>query len=155
VTTSILKQLTELDRLDFPALKERWRALFGSEPPGYNRVFLTKRLAYRIQELALGGLPDAARAQAARILDEQGYDELGRPGAARAKKKAAGSLAPGTVLVREWEGERHRVTVLAEGFEYQGRPYKSLSVIARTITGTHWSGPRFFGVQTGAERPTR
>ena len=146
MTTTILAQLAELDRLQIEALKERWRALFGAEPPGYNRVFLTKRLAYRIQELAYGGLPQSVRADAARLLDDQGFDDLGRPGPARAPKKPTDALAVGTVFVREWDGETHRVTVLANGFEYRGRRYKSLSVIARTITGTVWSGPRFFGV---------
>jgi hypothetical protein len=146
MTTTILAQLAELDRLQIEALKERWRALFGAEPPGYNRVFLTKRLAYRIQELAYGGLPQSIRADAARLLEDQGFDDLGRPGAKRAPKKPTDALAVGTVFVREWDGEPHRVTVLTSGFEYRGRRYKSLSVIARTITGTVWSGPRFFGV---------
>ena len=153
MTTSILKQLTELDRLDFEALKERWRALFGAEPPGYNRVYLTKRLGFRIQELAHGGLSPAAREQAARILDDEGYDELGRPGKAHANRKAADTIVAGTVLVREWGGEDHRVTMLTDGnLEYRGRRYKSLSAIARAITGTHWNGPRFFGLQRGTEK---
>ena len=152
MATSVLKQLAEIDRLDFGILKERWRALFGTEPPAYNRVFLTKRLAYRIQEVAYGGLSQSARAQAARLLEEKGYDDLGRPGRCQASTKPVEAPVEGTVLVREWNGESHRVTVLAEGFEYRGRPFRSLSVIARTITGTNWSGPRFFGLQRGAEK---
>ena len=152
MATSVLKQLAELDRLDFGILKERWRALFGTEPSGYNRVFLTKRLAHRIQEVAYGGLPQSARARADRILEEKGYDELGRPGRSQPATKAVEPIVEGTVLVREWDGELHRVTVLADGFEYRGRPYRSLSVIARTITGTNWSGPRFFGLKRGAEK---
>jgi hypothetical protein len=150
MATSVLKQLAEIDRLDFSILKERWRALFGTEPPGYNRVFLTKRLAHRIQEVAYGGLPQAARAQAARILEGKGCDDLGRPGRGQPATKTVETPVEGTVLLREWDGELHRVTVVAEGFEYRGRPYRSLSLIARTITGTNWSGPRFFGLKRGA-----
>jgi hypothetical protein len=154
VGTNILNQLAELERLSMKDLKERWRALFGTEPPGFNRVFLTRRLAHRIQDLAYGGLPQSAKDEMARVLDEEGYDELGRsikPASRGGGNGTGGSkaiaLAPGTLLIREWEGERHEVRALTEGFEYRGRRFKSLSVIARTITGTRWSGPKFFGLR--------
>ena len=154
--TRILNQLAELERLSMKDLKERWRALFGTEPPGFNRVFLTRRLAHRIQELAYGGLPQKAKDEMARVLDEEGYDEIGRPlksGAASRRSSKTDELATGTVLIREWDGVRHEVTALADGFEYRGRPFKSLSVIARTITGTRWSGPKFFGLRSRKPNP--
>ena len=153
---NILRQLAQLERLDIVALKERWRALFGTEPPGYNRVFLTKRLAYRIQELAYGGLSESSRETMSRMLDEQGYDEIGRARAAGRKgtPAAADRITQGTALIREWDGERHEVTVLADGFEYRGRRFRSLSAIARSITGTRWNGPRFFGLRGGETKRT-
>ena len=154
--TRILNQLAELERLSMKDLKERWRALFGTEPPGFNRVFLTRRLAHRIQELAYGALPQSAKDEMARVLDEEGYDELGRPiksGTVRRRSTKTNELAPGTVLIREWDGVRHEVTALTDGFEYRGRPFKSLSVIARTITGTRWSGPKFFGLRGRRPNP--
>jgi hypothetical protein len=145
---SILSQLAELDRLGPVELKERWRALFGTEPPAYNRPFLIKRLAHRIQELAYGGLAESARRRMNEILDEAGYDENGALQKDRRHYRKS-PIAPvaGTRLVREWNSERHEVLALRVGFEYQGRQYKSLSAIAREITGTRWNGPMFFGLR--------
>jgi len=146
----ILRQLAELDNLSTDELKTRWRALYGKEPPRFNRQFLIKRLAYRIQEIAHGGLTDDDRARMDQVLDEQGFNDIG--------VKLGGGKAgpvdrpiPGTRLVREWQGERHEVTVLPEGFEYRGRPYRSLSALARQITGTAWNGLVFFGLRRPAQ----
>lgn len=125
------------------ALKQQWRDLFGKEPPPYNRRFLESRLAYRIQELAYGRLkPETiARLEA---LGEQ------LDGGDRIKRKARLDDRPiaGTRLIREWRGVEHCVTVLQDGYEYQGRPYKSLSAVARAITGTRWNGWVFFGLKS-------
>ena len=142
----VLRQLAELETLDMAQLKERWRALFGTEPPGYNRPFLVKRLAYRIQELAYGGLPQEAKERMRSFLEEEGYDDLGRPGGKPNAKLNALSV-PGTVFVREWDGVRNEVRATTDGFEYHGRLFKSLSAAARAITGTRWNGPRFFGIR--------
>jgi hypothetical protein len=130
----------------YPALKEKWRSLYGTEPPAYKREHMVRRLAYRIQELAYGGLPDETKAELARIAEE---DERQRQGARsdRRKPKDTRPLA-GTRLVREWNGQRHEVTAIEGGFEYNGRKYRSLSAIAKAITGAHWSGPQFFGLRT-------
>lgn len=145
--TNVLQQVTELSGMAFDALKDRWRDLFGTEPPGYKREHLIRRLAYRIQELAYGGLSDAAREQLAQIADAAG-DQVTRK--KRRKAKSTHPL-PGTRLVREWRGVRHEVTVVAGGYEYQGRPYRSLSAVAKAITGAHWSGPQFFGLRTATK----
>jgi len=138
--SSILAQVAALAPLDRPALRERWTALFGTEPPGYGPILLRSRLAYRIQELAYGGISDATR-QRLRAIDAA---------AQRATAKVDPAIpVPGTVLIKDWGGARHEVTVLADGFQYRGRRLASLSAIARTITGTQWNGLRFFGLRAG------
>jgi Protein of unknown function (DUF2924) len=140
MTTAILTQVAALPTMPTPKLKTLWRELTGTEPPPYNRTFLVKRLAYRLQELAFGGLS----VQAERRLDDL-VDEL--DGKKKPKAKDMSAPVSGTKLIREWQGVLHEVTALAEGFEYQGRRYQSLSAVARAITGTRWNGPLFFGLR--------
>jgi hypothetical protein len=109
------------------------------EPPGFSRNYLISRLAYRIQELAYGGLKPATRARLDALADALD------PKAAR--KRVVNGPVVGTQLIREWRGTEHKVTVLADGFEWEGRRYKSLSAVARAITGTRWNGLTFFGVK--------
>ena len=125
-----------------PELKAQWRDLFDSEPPPFTRRYLESRLAYRIQELAYGGL----KPETVRRLERLG-EEL--DGGDRKKSRIRADLMPitGTRLLREWQGVEHVVTVTTDGFEWQGRPYKSLSAIARAITGTRWNGWVFFGLR--------
>ena len=113
----------------------QWRDLFGTEPPGYNRRFLESRLAYRIQELAYGGL----KPETVKRLEALGEQFADRNVTRRRIRHDAMPIA-GTRLLREWQGIEQTVTVLAEGYEWQGRPYRSLSAIARAITGTRWNG---------------
>ena len=137
--------------MPYPALKERWRSLYGTEPPAYKREHIIRRLAYRIQELAYGGLPDETKAELERIAEE---DERRRQDArAQCRKPKTTHPLAGTRLVREWNGRRYEVTAVEGGFEYGGRKYRSLSAVAKAITGAHWSGPQFFGLRTpkGAE----
>jgi hypothetical protein len=143
VTDTVLAQVAALKTTTTPALKSRWRELFGSEPPPYNRRFLESRLAYRIQELAYGGLkPETV--ERLKALGEQ-FD-----GGSRTKRAVRADRRPvaGTRLIREWQGREHAVTVREADYEYQGRPYKSLSSIARTVTGTRWNGWLFFGLKS-------
>lgn len=142
-TPSVLRQVAELNELDLSRLRERWRELFDSAPPSYGRAMIMKRLAYRIQEMAYGGLPCETRDQMDRILHGAGYDDTGRKGYA---KKSTGPV-PGTLLIREWKGRRHEVSALENGFEYRGRQFRSLSAVAMHITGTKWNGPAFFGLR--------
>ena len=142
--TTVLQQVTELSKMTHSELKDRWCDLFGTEPPGYKREHLIRRLAYRIQELAYGGLSDAAKEQMAQIADAVG-DQVTRK--KRRKAKSTQPL-PGTRLIREWRGVQHEVVAVVGGYEYQGRPYRSLSAVAKAITGAHWSGPQFFGLRT-------
>ena len=127
-------------------LKKQWRALFDTEPPLFNRRYIETRLGYRIQELTYGGL----KPETVRRLQELG-EQL--DGGNIATRRIRTDLKPiiGTRLIREWQGTEHCVTVTRDGFEWQGRPYKSLSAIAHAITGTRWNGPRFFGLRNSTE----
>ncbi|MGM0583950.1 MAG: DUF2924 domain-containing protein [Pseudomonadota bacterium] len=140
-------RLAALKTTPTPELKRQWRDLFGAEPPPYNRRFLESRLAYRIQELAYGGL----RPETVKRLEALG-EQL--DGGDLAKRRARHDRKPiaGTRLVREWQGVEHTVTVLDDGYEWQGRPYQSLSAIARAITGTRWNGWVFFGLENQRRR---
>ena len=141
-TDTIPARLAALKTTPTPDLKAQWRELFDSEPPPFNRRYLESRLAYRIQELAYGGL----KPETVRRLERLG-EEL--DGGDRKKSRIRADLMPivGTRLLREWQGVEHVVTVTADGFDWQGRPYRSLSAIARTITGTRWNGWVFFGLK--------
>ncbi len=141
----VLGRLAALKTAATPVLKEQWRELFGTEPPPYNRRFLESRLAYRIQELAYGGLKPETLARL-EALGEQ-FD-----GGKITVRRMRGDDKPiaGAQLIREYQGVEHVVTVTRAGYEYQGRPYQSLSAIARAITGTRWNGRVFFGL-----RPSR
>jgi hypothetical protein len=142
MTDTVLAQLAALKTMPTPKLKDKWRELFDSEPPGYNRRFLESRLAYRIQELAYGGLSKQtiARLEALGEQLDGGKIEVRR-------KRGNDRPISGTRLIREYQGIEHCVTVRDADFEYQGRPYKSLSAVARAITGTRWNGLVFFGVR--------
>ncbi len=146
--SGVLRQITDLQTLSFEELKERWRDLYGTEPPRHNRAHLIKRLAYRIQELAYGGVSDATGSRLRGHLEEIGENGVptARTPLSRRQRKNGMPVA-GTVLIREWGGERHEVTVASGGVEYQGRRYRSLSAVAREITGTRWNGPLFFGLR--------
>ena len=138
----VLAQLTALKSASAATLKAKWSELFDTDPPPYNRRFLESRLAYRLQELAHGGLSaDAHR----RLKAAAG--SLPAKGSKTGKRPAGDRPIAGTRLIRDWKGVEHQVTVRDADFEYQGRPYKSLSAVARTITGTRWNGLVFFGLK--------
>ncbi len=120
-----------------PLIKD-WEAAFGSPPPPFLSVrFMTKALAHDAQCRAMGGLPAQARRQLRRIAEGDGRS---------VGDAAVPALLAGSHLVREWNGRTYQVEVLSEGYRLDGRTWTSLSAIARHITGTNWSGPRFFGL---------
>ncbi len=139
---TVLARLATLKTLSVNDLKTEWRSLFGVDAPNNSRPFLELRLGHRIQELAYGG----PSRETVRLLDALADELRGKPGR---KAMIGDSRRPvsGTRLVREWNGAEHTVTVLRDGFEFEGRTYKSLSAIARAITGTRWNGWRFFGIR--------
>ena len=141
-STTLAREISGLSESTPAELKSRWRALYGTEPPRrISRDLLIRALAYRMQELALGGLKPATR----RLLAKVAADASAR---LPIEVAPAPTLAPGTVLLRDWHGTQHQVIVREAGVEFQGKQYKSLSQVARRITGVRWSGPLFFGLKT-------
>ena len=136
---NIIADLAALPGMTFQELKEKYRLLFNSDPMSKNRHFLESRLAYRIQVLALGGLKPETEKKLRRLRENH---ETGAP-----IKRDGDALTIGTVLVREYKGKDHEVKVINGGFEYDGRTWKSLSAIAKHITGSHWNGKLFFGMR--------
>jgi len=142
VSDTVLARLAALKITPTPDLKQQWRDLFETEPPPYNRRFLESRLAYRIQELGEGAVvgADGERLEA---LGEQ----LDGGNLVLRRTRSEDKPISGTRLIREWQGVEHCVTVRDHDYENQGRPYKSLSAVARAITGTRWNGWVFFGLK--------
>jgi hypothetical protein len=127
-------------------LTSRWRALYETEPPRrISRELLRRAIAYRLQELTLGGLKPATRRLLARIAADA---SARRP----IRVALVPTLQPGTVLLRNWHGTEHQAIVREHGIEFQGKQYKSLSQVARRITGSKWSGPLFFGLKQRAQQ---
>jgi len=141
---SLVARVAALKTSPTPDLKQMWREMFQTEPPPFNRRFLETRLAYRIQELALGGL----RRETIKRLEKLGEQlDGGKPDVRR--RRTDGRPLAGTRLIREWDGQRHEVVVHVDDFEYAGQRYKSISRIAMVITGTNRNGWTFFGMSAG------
>lgn len=146
-------EIARLRDLDHDALRACWRTQFRRKPsPHLSRHLLLRMLAYRLQAERFGDLDDRSR----RLLEGAASPHsAGKRDAARLRVTTW--VRPGTVMGREWNGQMHRVTVLAEGFVWNGQTYPSLSKVAFAITGTRWNGPRFFGLRdrraTGMVRP--
>ena len=146
---TVLRQVAAVQAMGSEQVKETWRTLYGTEPPAYTVDFLKKRIVFRLQELAFGGISDATKQRMADVLTEYGYDEIGaRPKKFKRKQEMP---VPGTRLLREWHGETYEVVVTRGGYNYLGRNYGSLSIIARKITGTQWNGCAFFGLRSKAK----
>jgi hypothetical protein len=146
MTDTIVTKLAALKDTPTADLRILWTKLFESEPPKQNRRFLESRLAYRIQELEHGGLKPAT-IERLKALGE----ELNGGKVKQRRIRVDQHPIAGTRLIREYQGVEHCATVTDSGFEYQGRPYKSLSAIARAITGTRWNGWVFFGLRKSGE----
>ena len=134
--------------LGLDQLRREWRRLHRAAPPArLSRDLLLRSIAHRLQEDALGGLRPVAMRRLAKLARSRAGE--GEPAPAPVTVR----LKPGTTLVREWHGRTHTVLVLADGgLEHEGRRYASLTRLARSITGAHWSGPRFFRL-AGREGP--
>jgi len=138
---ALASEIASLSKLSIDELREPWKAMFGKAPScDISRSFLTRAIAYRLQEKAYGGLKPATR----RLLVEFAHDDANGSALAAAPSRI---VQPGAVLVREWRGISHQVSVLEKGFSFRGKRYRSLSEVAREITGTRWSGPLFFGLK--------
>ena len=137
---ALAAEIASLSNARVDELRDRWKALHGSAPSGeIERSFLTRAITYRLQERAYGGLkPSTCR------LLTKAVEEIATGSSKRPQSRMAQS---GTILIREWQGTAHRVTMLDDGVSFNGKRYRSLSEVAREITGSRWSGPRFFGLR--------
>ncbi len=143
---TVARQIADLAYLPMPELWALWDRYFPRRPDFPNRKHVESRLAYKLQEEVFGGLAPVTKQRLEAIGAKHSKIKL------RSKPREI-EFAPGTILLREWGEREHRVTVTAEGlFEYQGRNFKSLTAVARHITGAHWSGPLFFGLSKGGTR---
>jgi hypothetical protein len=138
------EKIAGLAELTTQQLREEWRRLYRSQPPRLSRDLLIRTIAYRMQELAYGGPSKATMRKLLTLAKELETNGSVACGA---------GVRPGMRLVREWHGKLHTVTVTKDGFEYTGKRYASLSKIAHAITGAHWSGPRFFGLNRRSPGP--
>ena len=139
-------EVAQLRDLGLDALRGRWKLEFRREAPSHlQRHLLFSMLAYRLQAEVLGDLGAEMERYLARL--ERASSLAAAAPLMQAFEQRQRKLAPGTVLTREWNGQHHRVMVLDDGFAWDGRSYRSLSEIAKTITGTKWNGPRFFGLR--------
>ena len=141
-------EITRLRDLDVGELRNRWHAVFGRPAPTHlPRHLLFRVMAYRLQADRLGDLDSECQ----RLLDHSGSPEKAGQSAVDLVRRIA-DVRPGTVLGREWNGRMRRVTVLADGFAWNGKTYPSLSQVAFAITGTRWNGPKFFGLRDKPEK---
>jgi hypothetical protein len=135
-------RLASLRSSSITELKQQWRALYHSEPPyRISRELLTRAVAYRIQEQVYGGLKPSIRRLLTRLADDARSGQSLR-------LEPATPAAAGSVLMREWHGVTHEVRVLDRGVWYRRKRYRSLTEVARLITGAHWNGPQFFGLRS-------
>jgi hypothetical protein len=140
-TAACREALSRLPELDLGELRRHWRALYKAEAsPHLSRELLLRAVAYRLQEMALGGLRPEPQRQLRHFAQQLKAN-------GQMPTRARRDLAPGTRLIREWQGRTYEVVVLDQGFSWQGTHYRSLSALARKITGTAWSGPLFFGLK--------
>lgn len=142
IERQLLEQIRQLELSTIPDLKLKWQELKGQEPPQFaKRSFLTQVIAWELQAKAFGAIEPSLH----RLLLELGS---GQPSSTTGDDDPAPQkLGPGVKLIRTWRGEAHQVIVTAEGFLWRDKAFRSLSIIAREITGTQWSGPVFFGLK--------
>lgn len=157
---TITAQIQALRGMKVAELRVKWRELFGEDSRSNNRDFLWRRLAWRVQELAYGGLSERAKGRLEelskevdiRFLPPRGWKEsleaamMSRPAVESGPVRDPRLPKAGTMLSRPYRGHDIRVTILEKGFDYEGRPYRSLSAIAREVTGQRWNGLLFFGL---------
>lgn len=145
------REVAALDALDVPALQKRWHQLFGHAPPPRIRARLLRQaVAYKIQVQAFGGLKPKTIRRLRALAAELREKRNSASGAAVSSLTArVPTLSPGTQLIREWRGKREVVEVTSDGFVWSDRCFTTLSAVATAITGTKWSGPRFFGLGQG------
>jgi hypothetical protein len=152
VSNALEQEIANLPALSKAELLKKWRERLKQPPPSHlNKPILVPLLAYRLQEQVYGGLKPAYKRRLRQLAESF---EQNPTGVAKAVSSSA-RIKPGTRLIRQWDGQTHQVTMAEQGFEYKGERYKSLSEIARLITGTRWSGPLFFGLKQSEKNRIR
>ena len=155
MTTTINRELSDLKGMSVGELQTKYIEVFGEATTGRNKVWLQKRIAWRIQANQFGGLTDRAIERASQLANEADLRvTVPKEPTIAPKVKPVLRLSPqddrlppvGDFIVREYKGREHVVTILQQGFEYEGETYKTLSAVAKTITGQHWNGFRFFNL---------
>ena len=163
---NVKKLLAELERMTGTELRRRYAEVFGEESRSGNRQWLIRRIAWRTQALEEGDLPERARQRAMEIANDADlrvhaptHGVIGTISADRTTTVSTGNSdrlpMPGSLLAREYKGRMIRVRVLPKGFEYEGETYRSLSAIAKVVTGAHWNGNLFFGVASPPKKSTK
>lgn len=164
-------KVSELQRMTVGELRREYAEVFGEQTRSYHKEFLVRRIAWRVQANAEGGLPERARKRALEIANDADLRTRAPVGAGPAKvaspapngrvvTKRFETLAdarlpmPGALLTREYLGRTIRVRVLPKGFDYEGTIYRSLSAVAQAVTGAHWNGYLFFGIPPHAPKAT-
>jgi hypothetical protein len=138
---SLEAEIRRLPDLSLDELRSRWKALFGNPAPlSLRRKFLARAVAYQMQVQAYGGLSNSTKRRLREIAEAV---RRGNPDAAGIARQ----IRPGTQMIRQWRDETHIVTAISQGFEWKGQRYKSLSAVAKEITGTNWNGYAFFGIK--------
>jgi hypothetical protein len=141
---AIEAEIRRLPDLSLAELRNRWKALYGNPAPqSLRRNFLARAVAYQMQVEAYGGLSNSTKRRLREITEAV---RGGNPDAAGVARR----IRPGTQMIREWRDKTHIVTAISEGFEWNGKTYKSLSAVAKQITGTNWNGYAFFGIKRAA-----
>ncbi len=142
----IENEIAQLEALNSRELRKQWRRFYHSDPPAaFSRDLRIRAITFKMQERVHGSLPKAVERRLRNLVDD--LDDIGNE-----TFPTDTILRPGTKLLREWHGKTHTVVALEDGFEYEGRWYRSLTMVARAITGAHWSGPRFFGTRRASTR---
>jgi hypothetical protein len=162
---NIAKEVAAMERMTIDQLRSRYAEVFGEPTQGRHKDWLVKRIAWRIQANAEGDLSERARRRAAELANDADL-RLTPPRPSRVTTDAhertttlatrvcpSNDLMPGTMLEREYKGRTLHVTVLPDGFEFEGERYKSLTAVAKAVTGKHWNGYHFFGLRSqGGDR---
>lgn len=147
MSAAVGEELDELSNLPIGALRDRFSGLYGSEAPaGLGKDLMIRAVAHRTQERAEGGVNASVQRRLNKLV--RAYAETGQ---VRIDDEPA--IKPGTRLIRDFQGQTHQVTVTGDGLVYRDQVYRSLSRIAREITGTRWSGPKFFGLKSSGSGP--
>jgi Protein of unknown function (DUF2924) len=144
MTLNVDQEMAALRRLSMRELRTKFAELFGENTPAGNRLWLTRRILWRLQALAEGDLSERARRRATELANDADLRSLPPLPSKRGAAANEPAVSPGPVIMRVYKGRTLQVRVLAKGFEFEGTTYPSLSAVARTVTGAHWNGRLFF-----------